>query len=124
MAALWKRKSISNRRLPITVIGVAEKRRECVFAGGNDPEDNVVLFPLTTFRKLHPELKDYWISVKRHRTSDMPKLEDEMRELLRRRRRLAPQLQTTSRSSLRNHLPTSGTRSPEPCSFLCSQFRA
>ncbi len=70
------------------VIGTVQKIKS-VFGGGNDPNDNRVFFPLKTFKSLHPELKQHWISVKATSHDDMPKAIDEIRELMRRRRKVA-----------------------------------
>jgi putative ABC transport system permease protein len=71
------------------VIGTLAKLKS-VFGGGKDPNDNRIFFPLTTFRTLHPEIKDHWISAKATSHDDMPKAIDEIRELLRRRRKVPP----------------------------------
>src|SRR4051812_18131143 len=70
-----------------TVVGVAQLQKGSF--GGKNAEDNMVYFPYFTFRKIHPELKDNWISVKATSEEAVPTAMDEMRELLRRRRKVA-----------------------------------
>ena len=70
------------------VVGTVKKIKS-VFGGGKDPNDNRVIMPLKTFKTLHPEMKQHIISVKATSHDDMPKAMDEIRELLRRRRKVA-----------------------------------
>jgi putative ABC transport system permease protein len=72
-----------------TVIGVLAKQKQ-VFGGGKNPNDNSAHFPLFTFRKIHPEILDYWISVKYDDAKNKVAVEDEIREMLRRRRKVRP----------------------------------
>jgi len=62
---------------------------QSLFNGGKDPINNRVFFPLNTFKTMHPELKQYWIVVKATSHDDMPKAMDEIREVMRRRRKVA-----------------------------------
>ena len=74
-----------------TVIGVYEKQKTA-FGGGKNPDDSVAYFPLTTFKKLHPEILDYWISAKFDDQKNKALVTDEIRELLRRRRKVRNEL--------------------------------
>lgn len=67
------------------VVGVINRQKGGI-GGGKNPEDNIVYFPYFTFRKIHPELKDNWISVKATSPDKVNAVMDSMRELLRRRR--------------------------------------
>jgi putative ABC transport system permease protein len=62
---------------------------QSLFNGGKDPINNRIFFPLSTFKAMHPEMKQLWIVVKATAHDDMPKAMDEMREVLRRRRKVA-----------------------------------
>ncbi len=64
------------------VIGVMEKRKTA-FGGGKNPEDNSAYFPIGTFHKIHPEIKDYWITVKYDDPKYATAVYDEIEQTLR-----------------------------------------
>jgi len=70
-----------------TVIGVLDKRKQ-PFGGGKNPNDNAAFFPLGTFENLHPEQKDMWVSVKYDDPKNKALVQEEIRELLRIRRKV------------------------------------
>jgi putative ABC transport system permease protein len=70
-----------------TVIGVFDKFPQ-PFGGGRNTEDNSAFFPLETFHKIHPENLDFWITVKYDDQKNKALVQEEIRELLRARRRV------------------------------------
>jgi putative ABC transport system permease protein len=68
-----------------TVIGVLELQPQ-PFGSGRNAADNSAYFPLETFRRLHPEVKDFWITVKYDNPAHKALVREEIRELLRVRR--------------------------------------
>ncbi|MGA2352027.1 MAG: ABC transporter permease [Terracidiphilus sp.] len=70
-----------------TVIGVFDTQLQ-PFGSGRNRNDNSAYFPLETFHQLHPELKDYWATVKYDDPSHRAIVTEEIRELLRVRRKV------------------------------------
>jgi putative ABC transport system permease protein len=70
-----------------TVVGTAEKRKQGISSGAN-PEDNIAMMPSTTLRKMYPHRKDYVIFAKARDPDKVGEAVEEIRELLRRKRRL------------------------------------
>ena len=70
-----------------TVIGVLDKQKQ-PFGGGKNPRDNMVFFPQSTFHNLHPEDLDLWVSVKYDDPKNKALVQEEIRELLRVRRKV------------------------------------
>ena len=71
----------------LTVIGVLDKRAQ-PFGTGRNQQDNTVFMPLSTFHKLHPELKDLWVIVKYDSPVNKALVIEEVREELRIRRKV------------------------------------
>ncbi len=63
------------------VIGVMEKRETIV----GSRENNFVLIPYNTFKKIHPEEKELWLSVKARGPAYMQEAIDQITDLMRRR---------------------------------------
>jgi putative ABC transport system permease protein len=81
-------KEVQAAGMVFTVIGVLDKQKQA-FGGGKNPQDNHAYFPITTFHHMHPEELDYWITLKYDDPKNRPLVEDELTELLRRRRKVA-----------------------------------
>ncbi|NLI14986.1 MAG: FtsX-like permease family protein [candidate division Zixibacteria bacterium] len=64
-----------------TVVGVMEKRETVM--GSN--ENNFVLIPYNTFKKIHPEEKELWLSVKARSPAVLQDAIDQITDLMRRR---------------------------------------
>jgi putative ABC transport system permease protein len=69
----------------LTVIGVLDVQPQ-PFGSGRNTQDNSAYFPLSTFRKMHPEIKDFWVVVRYDDPVHKAQVIEEVRELLRVRR--------------------------------------
>ncbi len=80
-------KDVEAAGMLFTVVGVLDKQKQA-FGGGANPQDNQAMFPLTTFHYMHPEQLDYWVTLKYDDPKNRLMVEDELTELLRRRRKV------------------------------------
>ena len=71
-----------------TVVGVAAPEKQA-FGNGKNAEDNIAIVPLTVMQKMHPEFKDYVLFVKATDAQYVPMVVDEVRDYMRRMRRLS-----------------------------------
>ena len=71
-----------------TVIGVLEQQKQALGTGDN-PQDNIALVPFSVIQKLHPEFKGVILLAKADTTDNLPLVVDEVREYMRRMRKLA-----------------------------------
>jgi putative ABC transport system permease protein len=71
-----------------TVIGVLEPQKQAVGTGEN-PQDNDAVVPFSVIRKMHPESKNTILLAKADSTQDLPLAVDEVREYIRRMRKLS-----------------------------------
>ena len=70
-----------------TVIGVLKEQKQAVGTGDN-PQDNIACIPFSVMTKLHPEFKNVIFLAKADSTEDLPIAVDEVREYMRRVRKL------------------------------------
>ena len=70
-----------------TVVGTLKEQKQALGTGEN-PEDNIAVIPFSTMRKVHPEFKDFVLFAKADSTDNLPLVIDEVREYLRRMRKL------------------------------------
>jgi len=69
------------------VIGVLQEQKQAL-GNGDNPQDNIACVPFSVLMKLHPEFKDVILFAKADSTEDLPLAVDEVREYMRRVRRL------------------------------------
>jgi putative ABC transport system permease protein len=79
-------KEVATSGITATVIGVMDPVKG--LTPGKNPNDSFLYFPLTTFHYIHPEILDYWVSVKYDDAKNRALVEDEIRERLRVRRKV------------------------------------